>query len=331
MNNRAFCENCRKDVEYTVENRTMVGSLKNDDIEYNGKIARCAVCGDEVYIDEINDFNLKALYDAYRKASGIITQEEIMEIPEKYEIGKRPLSLLLGWGEMTFSRYSDGYVPTKQYSDTLKRILMEPDYYLSMLIANKDKLTEVAFERSRRATQSLLKQKSEASSKIEVVITYLLSRCEELTPLALQKLLYYIQGFYSAFTGDFLFQEECEAWIHGPVYRPVYEKYSSCGCNHIGNEGVSTEETGLSSVEKAVIDSVIRNLACYSGNMLERFTHMETPWMQTRQGLSDSVPSNRVIDKEIIRRYFVDVKQKHNMLTPRDIESYARDMFQLSR
>ena len=35
----------------------------------------------------------------------VITKKEIEEILIKYNIGKKPLSLVLGWGEVTIIRY----------------------------------------------------------------------------------------------------------------------------------------------------------------------------------------------------------------------------------
>lgn len=55
----------------------------------------------------------------------------------------------------------------------------------------------------------------------------MLYKCEDITPLVLQKALYYDQGFYYAFEGQFIFNEDCEAWVHGPVYRKVYNRYST--------------------------------------------------------------------------------------------------------
>jgi len=40
--------------------------------------------------------------------------------------------------------------------------------------------------------------------------------------LALQKMLYYVQGIHMALFGKEVFREECEAWAHGPVFREVY-------------------------------------------------------------------------------------------------------------
>ncbi|MCI7443156.1 MAG: hypothetical protein MSA89_08760, partial [Clostridium sp.] len=104
----------------------MTGTIKGVEYHYTGKEAHCIDCDALVYVPEINDYNLKALYDVYRATNNIISLEHILEIPKKYSIGKRPLSLLLGWGEQTFSRYCDGDIPTKQYSEMLTKIYDDP-------------------------------------------------------------------------------------------------------------------------------------------------------------------------------------------------------------
>lgn len=323
----AFCEECRIDVAYSVENVSMKNTLKGEEYVYPGRKAVCTQCGTEVYVAEIEDGNLKALYDAYRQRNGIISLEKILEIPQKYNIGKRPLSLLLGWGEMTFTRYCDGDLPTKQYSDVLQKIHEDPAFYLSFLEENKGNLkSQIAYEKSKRATLKLLSGQKTIASKVDEVIGYLLFRCEDITPLALQKALYYIQGFYYAFMNSFLFPEDCEAWVHGPVYREIYNRYSSYRFDPIeGHDEV--DASVFTDSEKAVIDSVIQNFCCYSGKMLERFTHSEIPWLKTRGKLSADAHSNRIIGKKIIGEYFIAVKQKYNMLTPNDIENYAQVMF----
>ena len=80
-----------------------------------GKTAYCDLCENEIFISDIRDYNLKMLDKAYREEEGLISQEEIDLILTKYDVGKRPLSLLLGWGEGTVTRYLDGDIPTKQY------------------------------------------------------------------------------------------------------------------------------------------------------------------------------------------------------------------------
>ncbi len=324
---KVFCEECRNDVSYVVKEVPMSGTLREHSYSYIGKEARCVDCGSLIFVPELSDSNLRALYDEYRKANGIIALEQIQEIPEKYNIGKRPLSLLLGWGEQTFSRYYDGDMPTKQYSGILARIYNEPLFYSQLLEANKDNLkSTLAYEKSRRAVDALLNVNAPIGSKIDLVIQYLLSQCEDITPLALQKALYYIQGFYKAFYRVFLFEEDCQAWVHGPVYRDIYFRYKDYHFDPIDPMPVF-DRSVFSSSEKALYDSVINNLCCYSGKVLERFTHNESPWLITRGELSSSEPSDRVIEKQLIGDYFCSVKAKYNMINPGDIREYAQAMF----
>ena len=98
LNKMVYCEECREEKLYTVSEVKKKGILKGQEYEYRGKIAHCNDCGQEVYVEEINDYNLRALYDRYRIENKIVSLEQITEIPEKYNIGKRPLSLLFGWG-----------------------------------------------------------------------------------------------------------------------------------------------------------------------------------------------------------------------------------------
>lgn len=62
-----FCEECRTDVAYKEFEIMIQNELKCDIYEYRGKKAICDKCGSEVYVAEIEDYNLMALYDAYRK------------------------------------------------------------------------------------------------------------------------------------------------------------------------------------------------------------------------------------------------------------------------
>lgn len=324
---KIFCEECRNDVNFCIDEVQMEGIIKGEKYSYLGKKAHCVDCGEEVYAAEVNDYNLKALYDAYRKKNGIVSLETILSIPEKYAIGKRPLSLLLGWGEQTFSRYCEGDLPTKQYSDILQKIHDNPHYYADILESNKGNLKTIAsYEKSRKAVDAILGTVKTKKTKIDLVIEYILSR-EEITPLALQKVLYYIQGLYYAFYRTFLFAEDCEAWVHGPVYRDIYFRYRDYCCDPI-DRNIEVDCSAFSAAEKALLDSVIKNICCYSGKVLEKFTHSETPWLSTREDIPEDAASNRIIEKKLIGDYFNAVKEKYDMINLNDIKGYAQKMFE---
>ena len=52
---------------------------------------------------------------------------------------------------------------------------------------------------------------------------------DSITNLKLQKLLYYMQGYYLAVFGKPLFEEDIEAWQYGPVVPKSYDKFSTYG------------------------------------------------------------------------------------------------------
>lgn len=328
MNERkTFCEICRADVRYTVEEKEMTGKIRGEEYAYIGKEAKCAHCGAYVDVEEITDYNLKALYDVFRKQNGIVSLEKIQAIPERYAIGKRPLSILLGWGEHTFTRYYDGDMPTRQYSDILNRLFDDPNYYLRILEENKSRLTsEQSYQKSKKAVEALIADETNFGKKINNAICYILNQCEDITPLALQKSLYYVQGFFYAFFERFMFAEDCEAWAHGPVYRNIYARYADYKFDPI-SKVESFDSSVFSSQEKAVLDSVIKNFCCYSGKILEAFTHSESPWLDTREDLPDGATSGKIIEKRLIAEYFTKIKNRYEMDAPKDIQKYAKEMF----
>lgn len=70
MNQKTFCEECRNDVEYIVSSVPMVGTIKGKEYSYTGMEARCADCGSLVYVPEISDANLEALYRVLKADKG---------------------------------------------------------------------------------------------------------------------------------------------------------------------------------------------------------------------------------------------------------------------
>lgn len=82
MNQKVFCEECRNDVEYTVSFIPMVGTIKGKEYSYTGMEARCADCGSLVYIPEISDANLEALYHIFREENEIVQLGAIRAVSE---------------------------------------------------------------------------------------------------------------------------------------------------------------------------------------------------------------------------------------------------------
>ncbi len=261
-----FCENCRDDVTYVVKDESIDTTLKGEKYTYQGKTAYCSKCGNEVFAGWIHDYNLKSLYDEYRDRHNIVSQDVICAIPKKYAIGKRPLSLLMGWGELTYTRYCDGSVPSKPYSDAIRRVYDDPEYYLHILEENKDILkSQSTYEKSKKAVENILSSNVCDKRKIDYVVDYLISHCEDMTSLSLQKALYYIQGFYYAFNDTFIFSDDCQAWRYGPVYKDVYLNYKDYEFDSLSK--IKENDLDIFSAdEKAILDS-----CCKAYMLLQRW------------------------------------------------------------
>ncbi|MBU5335691.1 type II toxin-antitoxin system antitoxin SocA domain-containing protein [Intestinibacter bartlettii] len=325
--NIAFCENCLDDTEYIIKNIPVTEKVRGHEIKYVKKETYCKECGGLVYVSEINDENLNTLYSEARKVEDLISIDKIEEIMKKYDIGKRPLSKLLGWGDLTITRYLEGFLPNKEYSDKLKLILDDADEMLSLLETNKNNISNVTYKKTIEAIKNLKRNETcidEEYSKLIRVSKYIVSKMYDVTPLALQKLLYYSQAFYNMFTEKNLFEDDCEAWVYGPVYREVYDYYR----DYKGRGISSDDDIRLDNyIEEQVVDSVIKYFGCYNTSILVSMTHLEKPWIFSRNGLDDNQASNKIIEKYLINSYFKEVKDKYNIINFVDIKDYSKDLF----
>ena len=88
-----FCVECGDFEEYTENSSRESVTVRGITFDYVEKTACCARCGQRVYVPEINDENVEAQENAYRKAAGLISISEIRELLEKYDTGAAPLAL----------------------------------------------------------------------------------------------------------------------------------------------------------------------------------------------------------------------------------------------
>lgn len=117
--------------------------------------------------------------------------------------------------------------------------------------------------------------------------------------LKLQKVLYYSQAWHLALHKHPLFDEEIEAWVHGPVVPPVFRRFRDCRWNPIPSSGEGFNAPFMLHLEE--VWKVYGELSAYD---LERLTHSEDPWKMARAGLPPDISSNRVISKPSMLEYY---------------------------
>lgn len=131
--NKSYCPVCDKVQNYQILRKNITYKKDNIEFTYIEEYALCTECGEELFIDEINQRNQLAFKEAYKKATDAITIDQINEILKKYRITKRNLSKILELGEITITRYLDGYIPTQKNSNYLKIIYNKPEMYYKLL------------------------------------------------------------------------------------------------------------------------------------------------------------------------------------------------------
>ena len=315
---------------YRIQRVPCTKCIKGKEYVFEISEAVCDKCGESVNIPGLMDSNAQEIDRQYRLQEGIVSVEDIYSLMEVYKIGKAPLSQALGFGEITITRYLAGQVPSKEYSNVIRRALESPTFMVDKLNENLDKIGETAYKKSMNAAKEL-EPLFALSEKMLLTISYIFRTAEEVTPLALQKMLYFIQGIYMVLFGVELFGEDCEAWAHGPVFREVYDVFKNFKYNPIDDTRFSMFQNRFSELSdnvKQAINLVVESFGMYSGKTLERITHGEAPWKDARVNCLPDEPSNEVISKEAIKKYFSEVAEKYDIGSVDGIRSYINSRLQ---
>ena len=130
---------------------------------------------------------------------------------------------------------------------------------------------------------------------------------EGISPLKMQKLLYYAQGIHLALHDIPLFDDPILAWPHGPVVNEVYQHYKGFGGNVIAHVFTETDEIILDTIENdplahESLELTYANFAIYTAWQLRNMTHEKgSPW----EVVYNSGKGNCEIEQSDIKEYFL--------------------------
>lgn len=107
----------------------------------------------------------------------------------------------------------------------------------------------------------------------------------KISPMKLQKLLYFLYRDYLKLTGDPLFSERFEAWKYGPVLSSIYQEFKNYRDRDIKNYYLDEEgkafkiNEGSNEAFKKILNDVWETYGNYTGIELSNLTHQpETAW-----------------------------------------------------
>lgn len=114
---------------------------------------------------------------------------------------------------------------------------------------------------------------------------------EYITPLKLQKLLYFAQAMHIILKNKVLFNDRIEHWSYGPVVINVYHKYKK--------NRTPLKSAPIVSFDKKttnILEDIYNRYGIYSASGLVTLTHKEKAWKET--------VDNEEITPELIKRSY---------------------------
>jgi|JI8StandDraft_2_1071088.scaffolds.fasta_scaffold05798_3 uncharacterized phage-associated protein len=124
---------------------------------------------------------------------------------------------------------------------------------------------------------------------------------DTISQLRLQKLVYYTQVWSLVLRNQPFFEDEIQAWIHGPVVPGVWSAYHQYGKRDIPLPDEPAPP--FDPVEARLLDYVWQRYGELSAGQLRNLTHREQPWLAARGNLADRERSQQPIALEAMRQF----------------------------
>ena len=152
------CPVCDKIHEVEEITRIIASTIKDSVVEHEETILRCPQTGDEWYHGKMLDDTLLCMRNAYREKNNLLTSGEIINIRKKYKLSQKELSNLLGWGNVTISRYETKLIQDETYDSILRIAANSPSFVLEKLNINKKHFSEKRFIEIKSLLKKMIKE-----------------------------------------------------------------------------------------------------------------------------------------------------------------------------
>jgi len=276
------CPICGQNHEVQFKTRKQVAIIKDEEVTYQEEYYLCTnECENNEFVSgELLDSNLLRARDAYRKNNNLLTSNQIKAIRKKYDLNQAELSLILGWGGITITRYETKQIQDYSHDKILKMIDSNALFLLDCYNENKDKLLKKVSEKrcneievkikdmvaeftlyylnEQELIAKYLKYSNDDAccgykridiSKLESVINYIAKKVDNLYKVKLMKILWYC---------DFMYFKRFGKSLTGIVY-----EHKPMGALPIGYNQITRLKTITRKVEEFEADDGTVTEGCH--------------------------------------------------------------------
>lgn len=203
--------------------------FKGQDVEFDAIYEYCSRADEYIEKEDMNKINSLAMKDAYREKKGLLTSKEIISIRKIYGVSQKDFSEILDWGRATITRYENHQIQNRSHDDILRKVLVDPKWFIQMLKRAEGKIVDKAFRKYMLAAKSeFIKKKnnylidsinshyakfsdSYMTDEVELnlnklieIINYLARKVYDLRKVKLAKMLWYLDSLSIEATGKSL-------------------------------------------------------------------------------------------------------------------------------
>ncbi|MBQ8293738.1 MAG: DUF4065 domain-containing protein [Bacilli bacterium] len=331
MNIKKYCPICdaEHEIEIVTKKETLI--IKEEEIISDVKKYVCSKINVEFMDSELNNKNLQNARDEYRIKHKLLTSKEIKEIRDKYNLSQADLALILGWGEITITRYETKEIQNEKYDEILRKISEDPYVLYNYFNMNKTAFTEKkqakilekitsSIPENRQSDKMIedmlikkhfsINEKMKGYQKINIekilsIIKYVVDSGITLYKTKMAKLMWYI---------DMLYYKENRKSLTGLAY--FHMNYGACplGLNLIlESDSLIIEENEyddkvsylvkdvmcsckLNEDEKKIINKVIKKFKKFTTVELVKYMHNEIAYKNTEDNEFISFEYAKFID-----------------------------------
>lgn len=333
---KLFCHLCDRDNEFETRDGEFIYTVRNENFVVKGNRAFCKVHSqEELFHKEYDSENQNKAFQLYREKHGIIAPEEIKKLRDKYKLNQREFSQLLGFGEITISRYERGSLPTLAQNQIIKDSA-NPNKMLELLEKNSERIGKLKSKELKKILDEFLQSneyEKEIVDEIREIFHYepdiysgyksfdfekfsnmvwFFSKKDRPYLTKLNKLMFYADYY---FFKEYKFSLSGAKYIRD-YYGPVPEKFSTLYDNIkeieiIENERGSftsalinkSEEEIFNEQELEILNFVYERFKNMYANEIKDFSHEEKCWIETpnKDLISYSYAEEIDINREFIR------------------------------
>lgn len=147
------CYMCSVTHDVLIVEETQKTNYKGVEIVYSGVYEYCEQADEMFESEEMINLNRLKLIDVYRAKVGLLNSSQIVSLREKYKLSQKDFSEMLEWGLATITRYENHQVQDRVHDDVMRKLDMDPVWFIELLERSKERLKPKVYLRSLEAAK----------------------------------------------------------------------------------------------------------------------------------------------------------------------------------